>query len=318
MDISKYLTAIDIEAAKEKRLLNIQVHHGYRATLERYLKDSTVLDMKELMGILSLYSIEDLEPTLPVEFDELIITYVPHARVDLSNVEPGIHITFVPQPRVDLQLPLTLTHVPQPRIALSGIAAQITFVPQPRVQLIIPLVITHVPHPRVSLTGVMPSVVITHVPQPRIVFASLDEPVLTFVPQPRVVIIDSTMQSVFYGIVLGNESVRPSAAQVNFANLILETYSSIGSELALRFPTNTGGWMVFALPESVQLRQSWYQDVNNQGAIGGPASPVNMANFWPDPEIKEHNGVSYRLYISKMRSEASGDGLYLIRDYMIK
>jgi hypothetical protein len=317
--IKLYLDAVDKESNKERELLKVQVHAGYRNTIERYLNNSSGLSFPRLMSILSLYSLEDLD-VRPVQYEGILISFIPQARVELDGVEGQILIDIIPQPRLTLEGQSTqVIAVPQPRITLQGLLAQITYIGQPRVTVTLPIIIDHVNQPRITFENQKPYVDFANVPQPRITFSIYEDPDIINIPHPRVIFDIFTGGGgdvVYWGVIQGYGDTERSNLLSAFDFTQVNNFSIGGLvENVISFQFDSiYGYMVFAIPSTAALRNS-YRDPNGLvGAIGGAVGPWNL---FPDPNYVMNNALpspprEYMLYVANYRTQPI-NGVYDFR-----
>lgn len=323
MILTRYLDAIDNEITKEKDLFRIQVHAGYRATIERYIANSEVLTLKDLWCILSLYS-TDVPDAIPTEIDGVQILYfIPQPRVTVATTT----ISFVPQPRFTMDIPVKLQFIPQPRVAIESITLE--YVPQPRI--IIQEMLQYVPQPRFTLENV--EIPIIYVPQPRILG---QQGIISFVPQPRYVMHDQVINegSYFWGFTPYSSSMT-RASYVAYVKseyaidlmLLTENYDTEGYLQKAILPTNTSlgipmtnweqnlpvgqnAYMVFLIPARLSTADMWSDGTGTTGPIGGVLNENTWGNHFPDPDdVITYQGKDYYLYVGNRRRRNSGTTL---------
>lgn len=286
--LQQYLNAIDVEKGKviqkllplyrlglrthKKIFRQLQIHSGYWNTVRRYMTNRNVLTQQQINNILSLYDIRNI-PNIPsIIYNRHILTFIPEARVFFNVLAVQLRIISVPEPRVfwdALPIRLSIAFVPEPRILFTTpavIQRPITGVPEPRVMFVAPQIGQQFP--------------------------------MTFVPEPRVVnqIQTAGGARIFFGV--DGAVSRPIFA--NFAALNPIVIDPIPADITLIF-ANTLGFYIIAIPVSAPVRNEWFVDNLNRGAIGGAIDPV-FGNAWPEPVIQIHETVSYNVYIGNYRT----------------
>jgi hypothetical protein len=329
--IKLYLNAIDHELTQETNILRVHVHAGYRATIERYLENRNMLDLTELMQILSLYSIEGIPEVEQRVYQSLEIVFVPHVSISLIGIEPTIKIDFVPQAMVSLSGIATRYElfVPQVSVSITGVSARISYAPQAHVQFILPVNITNIPQASISFEGQTPKVVTEYAPQMHVTFTYNSVPQMEYVPQLSFTLEAQmpTGDDFLWGFTpYGTSLTRASyvsymqdptvlSKMLNTTNYAADGYlqkanvpdwlTFVMTEWDKNIPVGETAYMVFLIPVKYSAKR-WANPIGT-GIIGGALNEDTTGNHWPDPDgIVTYNGKSYNLYIGNRRRRNSG------------
>jgi len=179
-------------------LREINILKGYKNTLERYIRDGTTLEKKQVLcllifcdGVSDQESGWEIRPMSFIIPPPLISLYHPVIIIVLDYVPPpsvfitsGLELVYTPPPNVYFRTGLDLIFVPPPNV-LFGIALVVDFVPVPNVLIKTFVEIEYVPAPIISFK--LSPFDLKVVPDPTITFKLLDvsieiapSPIVTF------------------------------------------------------------------------------------------------------------------------------------------
>lgn len=316
---------------KKEHLKELKVHRGYRGTIERYIKDKKSVTRKELMCILSLYSLEypEYTPVVPVQLDELLFVPVPSIGIDPNDVVQVVNLTFAPVPSIELligNIPINITFVPVPQISIEQMNF-LTYTPVPQISTQfegLGTIIEFTPIPQIYLhpdTVISKDAEVLFIPVPTIEGLSYIAPELTFIPTSQITLVPEIPSGdmIYWGVIERISSdPRPLIADFGFldsgiARMTLD--ENVPTNILLSFDHTKYGYMVFAYPDSAPIRKTYIDPNGLNGYIGGVANP--MGNLWPDAEIKFNDimGIpkNYKVYITSFWTRPI-KGQYVLRD----
>lgn len=304
--IEQYIKAIDQESAKTGNYLEIKVHQGYKATLERYLKNNSLLTDEQLWSILSLYD-RDLKEVSEVQYDGVLIHYIPAATVTLKGVVQTILITRVGTPDI------TITHGTTLVIAKTGI---------PDVKIFTPTRIEHVPVPDIENKLQGSAIRIAHLPVADI--TKIFTTVISHVPYAMIQNTPNdtpTTLQFYYGFTPLNTNSR----QWHVDHVTVENITNMLNATDHR----TEGHLLYKTPESESMLsiQNWDKNIDagenaynliltptalgqltrwetpmGRGNIGGTLDEGITGNMFPAPDKTiTYNNTEYYVYLSNRK-----------------
>jgi hypothetical protein len=354
--LRRYIQSIDYEQAlsmervlplykygfvlKREHYDALQIHEGFRKTIERYIENKETVTKKELLCILKYYSLEfpDIVPILPPEV--LRILFVPEAQILLSDVIEIVNIDFVPEAQININIndiPVKIDFVPSAQVQLDSSLIFLSFVPQAQIELNLGQLISivFIPQVQIELTDIPPIYPnIEFVPPAWVDVFQPGETQLEFIPEAQITLESPVIPtgSYFWGFTpYNNKGTRSSELAymqtsgiintmkntTNYANVgflqqgIIDSNTNLNNLLAsnwdLNIPVGEIAYMVFLIPTNALARTSWQSQVSS-GLIGGLLDESTLGNEFPSPDTTiTYNGVSYFLYIGNRRRRYAGN-----------
>ena len=352
--LKKYILAIDKERASstekvlpfykygyglsETNIRELSIHTGYRNTLERYIKDNTILTEKEILCILRLYSIDfpDLVPILPPEILNVVFVPSPMVQLDVDSIVTVLDLTFVPQPQVTLavnEIPVTIDFVPKPQVSLDieTVGLTLQFIPTPIVKVDNANIttLTSIPKPIVNLdiSTIPPEeTTLDFVPMPYIFIQPTVSTVLDFVPKPIVKLDMTTVTTGVYYWGYVNEA-KSSLDRQQVVNTLLTKPAILQTMInSTDFPADgrlqvgqIGTTNVNALPAnnwSGGMTSTWFQTWNvfltpvsipERVTITTPTGTIVVDPEFPNVGVVSIDGVNYNLHVISARTRMNGN-----------